>query len=105
MGRLVHGAEEHITAAEWHVMAGESGRVIPQEIVPLVFGMVFYEASPEVIQINLSELPPEVRAVRREQGPRAFSSHSERVHGTATPPHGGSAPSPGYSRRPPPRPE
>jgi hypothetical protein len=38
----------------------------------------------ELIQKTLSELPPEVRTVLQEQGPRAFSSHSERVYGTAT---------------------
>jgi len=51
--------------------------------------MVLYEASPEVIQKTLSELPPEVRTVLQEQGPRAFSSHSERVYGIATPPRSG----------------
>ena len=79
-------AEKYITAAEWHDMASESGRAIPPEKVPLVFGMTLYEASPEVIQRTLSELPPEARTVLQEQGPRAFASHSERVYGTATPP-------------------
>ena len=82
-------AEKYITAAEWHAMAAESGRAIPEEKVPLVFGMTFYEGNPEVIQKTLSELPPEVRTVLQEQGPRAFASHSERVYGTATPPRSG----------------
>jgi hypothetical protein len=56
-----------------------------------VFGMTLYEASPEVIQKTLSELLPEARTLLREQGPRAFSSHYERVYGTATPPHIGDA--------------
>jgi hemerythrin-like domain-containing protein len=87
--RILPLAEKYITAAEWHAMASESGRAIPQERVPLVFGMTLYEASPEDIQKTLSELPPEVRTVLQEQGPRAFSSHSERVYGTATPPRSG----------------
>jgi len=87
--RILPLAEKYITAAEWHAMASESGLAIPQERVPLVFGMTLYEASPEVIQKTLSELPPEVRAVLQEQGPRAFSSHSERVYGTASPPRSG----------------
>jgi hemerythrin-like domain-containing protein len=82
-------AEKYITAAEWHALARESGRAIPREKVPLVFGMTLYEASPELIQKTLSELPPEVRAVLQEEGPRAFSSHSERVYGTATPARSG----------------
>ena len=83
-------AEKYITAAEWHDMASESGRAIPREKVPLVFGMTLYEASPEVIQKTLSELPPEVRIVLQEQGPQAFASHSESVYGTATPERPGS---------------
>lgn len=87
--RILPLAEKYITAAEWHAMASESGRAIPPARVPLVFGMTLYEASPEVIQKTLSELPPEVRPVLQEQGPRAFSSHSERVYGTTTPPRSG----------------
>ena len=83
--RILPLAEKYITAAEWHAMASESVRAIPQEIVPLVFGMTLYEANPELIQKTLSELPPEFRTVLQEQGPRAFSSHAERVYGTATP--------------------
>jgi hypothetical protein len=64
----------------------ESGRAIPQDRLPLVFGMTLYEANPEVMQKTLAELPPEVRSVLQEQGQRAFASHSERVYGTATPP-------------------
>ena len=82
-------AEKYITAAEWHAMASESGRAIPREKVPLVFGMTLYEANPEIIEKTLSELPPEARAVLEVQGPPAFASHSERVHGTATPPRSG----------------
>jgi hemerythrin-like domain-containing protein len=87
--RILPLAEEHITAAEWQAMADESGRAISPERVPLVLGMVFYQASPEFIQKTLSELPPEARTVLQEQGPRAFSAHSERVYGTATPPRSG----------------
>jgi hypothetical protein len=35
------------------------------------------EASPKVIQRPPSEMPPEVRAVLQEQGPAAFSAHSD----------------------------
>jgi hemerythrin-like domain-containing protein len=83
--RILPLAEKYMTAAEWHAMAGESGRAIPPEAVPLVFGMTLYEADPELIQKTLSELPPEAREVLQEQGSQAFSSHSERVYGTATP--------------------
>jgi hypothetical protein len=87
--RILPLAEKYITAAEWHAMAAESGRAIPPEAIPLVFGMTLYEADPELIQKTLSELPPEARAVLQERGPQAFASHSERVYGTATPQRSG----------------
>jgi hemerythrin-like domain-containing protein len=87
--RILPLAERYITAEEWHAMAAESGRAIPQEKIPLVFGMTLYEANPQVIQKTLAELPAEVRGILYAQGERAFSSHSERVHGTATPSRNG----------------
>ncbi len=88
--RVLPLAAKYITEAEWQAMASESGRAIPQDKVPLVFGMTLYEATPEELQRTLSGLPPEARAVLEEQGPRAFAAHSERVYGTATPPRSGS---------------
>jgi hemerythrin-like domain-containing protein len=82
--RILPLAEKYMTATEWRAMAAESGREIPQEIIPLVFGMTLYEANPQVIQKTLSELPAEVRSTLYEQGERAFSIHSKRVYGTAT---------------------
>jgi hemerythrin-like domain-containing protein len=87
--RILPLAEKYITAEEWHAMAAESGRAIPQEKIPLVFGMTLYEANPQVIQKTLARLPAEVRSTLYAQGQRAFSSHSERVHGTATPSRSG----------------
>src|SRR5262249_11177222 len=79
-------AEKYVTATEWRDMASESGREILQEYIPLVFGMIRYEANRDIIQKTLSELPPEVRSVLQARGPQEIASHSERVHGPATPP-------------------
>jgi hemerythrin-like domain-containing protein len=81
--------EKYVTAAEWRDMASESGRIIRQEHIPLVFGMTLYEANPDVIRKTLSELPPEARSVLKTRGPQEFAAHSKRVHGTATPPRSG----------------
>jgi hypothetical protein len=77
--------EKYVTAAEWDVMAREGAAETPRENIPLIFGMVMYEGDPEVIRQILSQMPPEMRPVMKEQAARAFASHSERVHGTATP--------------------
>jgi iron-sulfur cluster repair protein YtfE (RIC family) len=84
--RILPIVEKHITAAEWNQMVEEAGSEIPQETLPLIFGMLMYEGDPDVIQDILSNMPPEVRPVMNEIAPRAFASHSARVHGTATPP-------------------
>jgi hemerythrin-like domain-containing protein len=78
--------EKYITAAEWDRMVREGAAETPRENVPLIFGMVMYEGDPEVIRQILSQMPPEMRLAMKEQASRAFASHSERVHGTATPP-------------------
>jgi hemerythrin-like domain-containing protein len=84
--RILPMVEKYITAAEWDLMIREGAAETPRENIPLIFGMVMYEGDPEVIQLILSQMPPEMRAVMKEQASRAFASHSERVHGTATPP-------------------
>jgi hemerythrin-like domain-containing protein len=83
--RILPIAEKYITAAEWDEMAGR----IPPENVPLVFGMALYEGDPDVIENTLARIPPEVRSMVEELGPKAFAAHSELVHGTATPPRQG----------------
>jgi hemerythrin-like domain-containing protein len=83
--RVLPMAEKYVTEAEWQEMASGTGQRIPQEKIPLVFGMSLYEGDPDVIKKTLSRMPPEVRSMLEELGPKAFTSHSELVHGTATP--------------------
>ncbi|MEU5566920.1 hemerythrin domain-containing protein [Micromonospora musae] len=83
--RVLPVAERCVTAAEWHEMAGGTGEKIPAAKMPLVFGMVLYEADPQVVELMLSPLPEEVRVALREQGGRDFAEHSRRVHGTPAP--------------------
>ena len=78
-------AEKHITAAEWGHMVQEGASGIPQEQIPLIFGMIMYEGEPDVIQQILFSMPPEVRPVMKQQSRQAFMTHSQRVHGTPTP--------------------
>jgi hemerythrin-like domain-containing protein len=84
--RILPMVEKYITAAEWDMMVQEAAAETPRENIPLIFGMVMYEGDPEVIRQILSQMPPEMRPLVKEQASKAFASHSERVHGTATPP-------------------
>jgi hypothetical protein len=52
----------------------------------LAFGMVMYEADPEVIRDILADAPLPVRLLVPRVAPRAFAKQSRRVHGTAAPP-------------------
>jgi hemerythrin-like domain-containing protein len=78
--------EKCITTTEWGTMVQEAAAGIPQESLALVFGMMMYEGDPEVMELILSYMPPEMRPGMKDLSRQAFVSHSERVHGTATPP-------------------
>jgi iron-sulfur cluster repair protein YtfE (RIC family) len=84
--RAVPLMEKYITAAEWShmVQAGTAG--ISLDDLTLGFGMLMYEGEPEVVDLAITTLPPEVRTAIRQRAAQAFAAHSERVHGTATPP-------------------
>lgn len=84
--RILPIAEKHITAFEWDRMLQEGGADVPRESYPLLIGMLMYEGMPELVQGTLSRMPPDVGTVMKELAPRTFASHSQRVHGTATPP-------------------
>lgn len=83
--RVLPLIEKFITAAEWAMMAADAPGGMSQEQLIVTFGMVMYEADPELVEAALSLLPEEARSVVREMAPRAFASYAERVHGTATP--------------------
>jgi DUF438 domain-containing protein len=86
--RILPIVEKYVTSAEWSLMVQEGAAEAPQESASLLFGMFMYESDPDVIQEVLSQMPPEARPVMKERASQAFASHSERVHGTATPPRG-----------------
>jgi len=72
-------AERHIFASEWQKMVDDGAARIPPEAGPVIAGMLMYEGGLDVV-------PPELRAPLADRAPRAYAAHSERVHGTPTPP-------------------
>jgi hemerythrin-like domain-containing protein len=72
-------AARHIFASEWQKMVDDGAARIPPEAGPVIAGMLMYEGGLDVV-------PPELRAPLAERAPRAYAAHSERVHGTPTPP-------------------
>ena len=82
--------EKCVTAAEWGLMVKEGGADMPPEVLPLIFGMMMYEGDPEVIRDIVSSMPPEQGSVIETIASQAFASHSQRIHGTSTPPRSNS---------------
>jgi hemerythrin-like domain-containing protein len=80
--------EAHVTAAEWAEIQGKAAAGLDPELMPLTFGMVFYEAEPEAIQSVLGNMPAEQREALWTQSTQAFAEYSQRVHGTPTPHRG-----------------
>ena len=78
--------EQHITADEWNEMVAKGAADADPEQLPLGFGMLMYEADPEIIDRAIASMPADARPVIRQLAAQAFADHSARVHGTITPP-------------------
>jgi len=78
-------AARHMTAAEWQRLGEEGMAGLPARQLPLVFGMVMYDADPEVIRGILAHAPLVPRLLMPHLGPRVYSRYARRLHGTTTP--------------------
>jgi hypothetical protein len=76
----------HITAAEWDAMVAEGGAGIAPELLPVMFGMLMYEGDPEVVQLAVDNMPPDIGAVIKDLASQAYADYAKNVYGTATPP-------------------
>jgi Hemerythrin HHE cation binding domain len=77
--------EKYITLAEGNQLAGHGAAEIGQETLVLALGMAMYEADPEVVEMVVKNMPPELQPVIVPLAKGAFAKHSEVIHGTATP--------------------
>ncbi|GAA1530837.1 hemerythrin domain-containing protein [Kribbella lupini] len=77
--------EKHITAAEWGQMVAAGSSDVPPEQMPLMFGLMAYEADPDTLRDIIATLPREVSAVIGDLAAQAFAEYSVRVPGTPTP--------------------
>ncbi len=84
--RVLPLIERYVSAAEWDEMVQGSAAGTPPEQVTLILGMMMYEGDPAVVEKMLSQMPADIRPVLEDAAKQAFAAHSERVHGTATPP-------------------
>lgn len=85
--------EEHIlplaarwlSASEWNQLGEAAMAQLPQKKLPLLFGMLMYEANPDVISAMLAHAPLLPRLLMPVLGPRAYARHARTLHGTAKP--------------------
>lgn len=87
--QLVPLMERHITAAEIQEIVAKGGAIGATgdpDSLPLAFGMMLYEADPEVVDRAVASVPPPLREVIRGLAQEAFAAHSQLIHGTPNPP-------------------
>ena len=84
-GRVVPLMEQYITVAEWHAPMGSESAADPTQF-PLTFGLLMYEGDPHSVDQAIASMPVDARPVIRQLAAKTFADHSQRVHGTATPP-------------------
>jgi hypothetical protein len=83
--RVVPLMAQYITVAEWHPPMGSELAADPAQFA-LIAGLLMYEGDPHSIDQYVAAMPADVRAVIRQLAAKTFAEHSQRVHGTATPP-------------------
>ncbi|GHJ41519.1 hemerythrin domain-containing protein [Streptomyces sp. TS71-3] len=77
--------QKHVTAAEWgQMLADSAGDVVPEQI-PLIFGMMAYEADPDTVRDIIAQMPPELGGAIGDVAAGAYAVHAQQVYGTATP--------------------
>jgi iron-sulfur cluster repair protein YtfE (RIC family) len=76
---------KHITKQEWDTLLQVVAADLPAPDMPLEFGMMMYEAEPEIVELAVCNMPDEMRTAIRQTAAQSFAEHSRRVHGTATP--------------------
>ena len=84
--RVVPAMELHISMGEWTEILQKGMAGVDLDGLPLLFGMLFYEGDPQVIDSVLATLPAEVRGGMRDRARQAYAARAEQIHGTATPP-------------------
>ena len=84
--RVVPLMEQQITAAEWNEFLQNESAAVDPDHLPLMLGMLMYEGDPESVEQVIASMSADAGPVIRRLAAPTFAAHSQRVHGTATPP-------------------
>ncbi|WP_377641836.1 hemerythrin domain-containing protein [Oryzobacter terrae] len=74
-------AQRHITVAEWNSLGEQGIEEMDQKQLPILFGAILEECSPEERRAMLAKLPLPVRIVLRTIGARQYRRYVSRVRG------------------------
>lgn len=78
--------EQHITAAEWNGLLRKQASAGDRDALALTLGMMIYEGDPEAVDQVIGNLPADMRVGIKKLAESTFATHSQQIHGTATPP-------------------
>jgi hemerythrin-like domain-containing protein len=84
--RVVPLMERYITAADFIEIVRKGAADADPNVFALGFGMLMYEGDPDIIDRAIVTKPAEIHPVIKAVAAQAFADHSQRIHGTATPP-------------------
>jgi hemerythrin-like domain-containing protein len=75
-------AAKYVTTIEWDQIGKAAGIEVDPALRPVGLGMIMYEGDPEVVEVDMARMPPDVRELMKKTAPQAYEAHSLRVHGT-----------------------
>lgn len=78
-------AARHLSEQEWHAIGKAAVAAMRKQDRALVFGMLAYEADPDVLRDMLRAAPPPARVLLPRVAPRLYARRAALVHGTARP--------------------
>lgn len=83
--RVVPQIERYLTKSEYARMAEDGSANTPEDVLPLSFGMIMYEADTEVIDNIVAEMPDKVQPFIRDVAAVAYADYAQKLYGTAAP--------------------
>jgi hemerythrin-like domain-containing protein len=84
--RAVPLIEKYLTEVEYARAGQEAAAALPPDKLLVALGMAIYEGDPEVIDMMVSTMPPDVGPAIKDQAASAYATYAEKLYGTATPP-------------------
>ncbi|MFI6078713.1 hemerythrin domain-containing protein [Actinoplanes sp. NPDC051343] len=79
--------DRYLTDAEWKGIVRGEAATIPKAQLPLVFGMMLYDADDVTQSMMKTNVPALIWPFFSRIARRRYAKHAQAIHGTPTPPH------------------